>query len=212
MHPQAPGALCGGENGYGGGRGVPQPCRVGLSRHRVRRQPAQERPLTAAGGTVSVDTMRAEVATRALDAGARLVNDVSGGLADPAMLPLMARADMSYVAMHWRGHAAGMQPNAVYVDVVDELRPRIEAASEAVIRPGRPIIYPGLGFAKESGHNWELLGRLGDIVALGRPVLVGASRKPCGSPVEGSHEGDGEQPAEVAQTYSVAASSNQSAR
>ncbi|MFD7051324.1 dihydropteroate synthase [Streptomyces mirabilis] len=101
----------------------------GLSRHRVRRQPAQERLLTAAGGTVSVDTMRAEVATRALDAGARLVNDVSGGLADPAMLPLMARADMSYVAMHWRGHAAGMQPNAVYVDVVDELRPRIEAAS-----------------------------------------------------------------------------------
>ncbi|MFE2970091.1 dihydropteroate synthase [Streptomyces sp. NPDC059340] len=139
------------------------------------------RQLTATGGTVGVDTMRAEVAARALDAGARLVNDVSGGLADPAMLPLMARADMPYVAMHWRGHAAGMQANAVYddviTDVVDELRLRIEAALEAGIRPGRLIIDPGLGFAKESGHNWELLGRLGDVVALGRPVLVGASRK-----------------------------------
>jgi dihydropteroate synthase len=97
------------------------------------------------------------------------------------MLPLMARADRPYVAMHWRGHAAGMQTNAVYddvvTDVVGELRLRIDAASEAGIRPGRLIIDPGLGFAKESGHNGELLGRLGDIVALGRPVLVGASRK-----------------------------------
>lgn len=96
------------------------------------------------------------------------------------MLPLMARADMPYVAMHWRGHAVGMQANAVHddvvTDVVDELRLRIDVASEAGIRPGRLIIDPGLGFAKESGHNWELLGRLGDIVALGRPVLVGASR------------------------------------
>jgi hypothetical protein len=97
------------------------------------------------------------------------------------MLPLMARADMPYVAMHWRGHAADMQANAVHddvvTDVVDEPRLRIEAASQAGIRPGRLIIDPGLGFAMESGHNGELLGRLGDIVALGRPVLVGASRK-----------------------------------
>ncbi len=122
------------------------------------------RQLTAAGGTVSVDPVRAEVATRVLDAGARLVNDV-WGLADPAMLPLMARAEPpSLRAMHSRGHAAGVQTNAVYddvvTDVVGELRLRIEAASEAGIRPGRLIIDPGLGFATESGHNGELLGRL----------------------------------------------------
>ena len=147
----------------------------------LRRVLSVVRQLTAAGGIVSVDTMRAEVAARALDAGARLINDVSGGLADPAMLPLMARADTPYVAMHWRGHAAGMQANAVYddvvTDVVDELRLRIEAALDAGIRPDCLIIDPGLGFAKESEHNWELLGRLGDVAALGHPLLVGASRK-----------------------------------
>ena len=147
----------------------------------LRRVLSVVRRLAAAGGIVSVDTMRAEVAARALDAGARLINDVSGGLADPAMLPLMARADMPYVAMHWRGHAVGMQANAVYADVVTdvvgELRLRIEAALEAGIRPGCLIIDPGLGFAKEPEHNWELLGRLGDVAALGQPVLVGASRK-----------------------------------
>ncbi|MEV6053632.1 dihydropteroate synthase [Streptomyces sp. NPDC052107] len=139
------------------------------------------RELAAAGATVSVDTMRAEVAARALDAGARMVNDVSGGLADPAMLPLMARADAPYVLMHWRGHSAGMQANARYddvvTDVVDELRLRIDAAVEAGVPPGRLIVDPGLGFAKTAGHNWELLARLGEVRALGRPVLVGASRK-----------------------------------
>jgi dihydropteroate synthase len=139
------------------------------------------RELAAAAAIVSVDTMRAEVAARALDAGARLVNDVSGGLADPAMLPLMARAATPYVAMHWRGHSAGMQANARYGDVVtdvlDELRLRIDAALRAGIRPDRLIIDPGLGFAKSPEHNWHLLGRLADVRALGHPVLVGASRK-----------------------------------
>ena len=139
------------------------------------------RELVAAGGVVSVDTMRAEVAARALDAGARLINDVSGGLADPAMLPLMARTGMPFVLMHWRGHAAGMQANAVYGDVVadvlGELRLRVEAALRAGIRPGRLIVDPGLGFAKQPDHNWELLARLAEVRALGHPVLVGASRK-----------------------------------
>ncbi|PTM96894.1 dihydropteroate synthase [Streptomyces sp. VMFN-G11Ma] len=139
------------------------------------------RELVAAGTVVSVDTMRAEVAARALDAGARLINDVSGGLADPAMLPLMARAGTPYVLMHWRGHAAAMQANAVYgdvvTDVVDELRLRVEAALHAGIAPCDLILDPGLGFAKEAEHNWELLGRLGEVAALGHPVLVGASRK-----------------------------------
>ncbi|PZT71305.1 dihydropteroate synthase [Streptomyces sp. SW4] len=139
------------------------------------------RELSAAGAVVSVDTMRAEVAARAMEAGARLVNDVSGGLADPAMLPLMARAGLPYVLMHWRGHSAGMQANAVYDDVVtevlDELRLRIDTALESGIRPDRLVVDPGLGFAKKPDHNWELLGRLGDVMALGHPVLVGASRK-----------------------------------
>ncbi|GGY15469.1 dihydropteroate synthase [Streptomyces anandii JCM 4720] len=156
----------------------------------ARRPPADEelrrvlpvvRELAAAGAVVSVDTMRAGVAARALDAGARLINDVSGGLADPAMLPLMARAATPYVVMHWRGHSAGMEANARYGDVVadvlGELRLRIEAALEAGIAPGSLIVDPGLGFAKEPEHNWRLLARLGEIRALGHPVLVGASRK-----------------------------------
>jgi dihydropteroate synthase len=137
--------------------------------------------LAAAGATVSVDTMRAEVAARAMEAGAALVNDVSGGLADPAMLPLMARAGKPYVLMHWRGHSAGMQANAVYddvvTDVVDELRARVDAALRAGVPADCLVIDPGLGFAKHAEHNWRLLGRLREVVALGRPVLVGAARK-----------------------------------
>ncbi len=139
------------------------------------------RELAAAGAPVSVDTMRAEVAARAIEAGAMLVNDVSGGLADPAMLPLMAQAGTPYVVMHWRGHSAGMQANALYddvvADVVDELRLRVEAALHAGISPDCLILDPGLGFAKHADHNWQLLGRLREVVALGHPVLVGAARK-----------------------------------
>ncbi|WMD05519.1 dihydropteroate synthase [Streptomyces sp. FXY-T5] len=137
--------------------------------------------LAAAGAAVSVDTMRAEVAARAMEAGAALVNDVSGGLADPAMLPLMARAGKPYVLMHWRGHSAGMQANAVYddvvTDVVDELRARVDAALRAGVPADCLVVDPGLGFAKHAEHNWRLLGRLREVVALGRPVLVGAARK-----------------------------------
>lgn len=139
------------------------------------------RELAATGVPVSVDTMRAEVAARALDAGACLVNDVSGGLADPAMLPLVARADTPYVLMHWRGHSAGMQADAVYDDVVtevvDALRLRVEAALAAGVARDCLVLDPGLGFAKEPEHNWQLLGRLQEVVGLGHPVLVGAARK-----------------------------------
>ncbi|MCZ9351201.1 dihydropteroate synthase [Streptomyces mutabilis] len=139
------------------------------------------RELAATGVAVSVDTMRAEVAARAIEAGAALVNDVSGGLADPAMLPLVAQAGTPYVVMHWRGHSDGMQTRAVYGDVVtevaDALRLRVDAALHAGIPPDRLILDPGLGFAKDADHNWQLLARLREIVALGRPVLVGAARK-----------------------------------
>ncbi|HKE51651.1 MAG TPA: dihydropteroate synthase [Actinomycetes bacterium] len=139
------------------------------------------RELAAAGAYVSVDTMRAEVAAAALDAGARMVNDVSGGLADPAMIPLMARTGRPYVIMHWRGHSATMQDRARYVDVVaevcDELGQRYQAAAEGGVAPESIILDPGLGFAKLPRHNWALLANLDRIASIGRRILVGASRK-----------------------------------
>jgi dihydropteroate synthase len=137
--------------------------------------------LAAAGARVSVDTMRAEVAAAATDAGAVLVNDVSGGLADPAILTVVAGSGAAYVAMHWRAHSTEMQSRATYDDVVgevrDELAGRIEAALAAGIAADRLAIDPGLGFAKTADHNWQLLRCLGELDALGLPVLVGSSRK-----------------------------------
>jgi dihydropteroate synthase len=136
--------------------------------------------LADAGAAISVDTMRAEVAAAALEAGAVLVNDVSGGLADPDVLTVVADAGSAYVAMHWRGHADVMQQRASYVDVVtevrDELSRRVDAAVAAGIAVDRIAVDPGLGFAKSAEHNWDLLARLRE-VDLGLPVLVGSSRK-----------------------------------
>jgi dihydropteroate synthase len=130
---------------------------------------------------VSVDTMRSEVAAAALDAGAALVNDVSGGLADPDMAALVAERGVPFVAMHWRGHSADMQSRAVYDDVVDdvrrELEGRVEALVAAGVAPDRLVLDPGFGFAKTAEHNWELLRRLDELHALGHPLLVGTSRK-----------------------------------
>ncbi|MFV0463374.1 MAG: dihydropteroate synthase [Nostocoides sp.] len=137
--------------------------------------------LSAAGAIVSIDTMRAGVAAAALTAGASLVNDVSGGLSDPAMIPLVAAAKVDYVCMHWRGHSADMQSRAVYDDVVaevrDELTARVEALCAGGIDRARIILDPGLGFAKTAEHNWAVLRHLDAITALGQRVLVGASRK-----------------------------------
>jgi dihydropteroate synthase len=139
------------------------------------------RELSAAGAVVSIDTMRAEVAAAALDAGAALVNDVSGGLADTDMFPLVARRQVPYVCMHWRGHAREMQSRAGYGDVVAEvvaeLRVQVAAALEAGIAEDRLIPDPGFGFAKTGEHNWQLLTRLGELDALRLPLLVGVSRK-----------------------------------
>jgi len=130
---------------------------------------------------VSVDTMRAEVAAAALDAGASLVNDVSGGLADPEMAALVAERAVPYIAMHWRGHSRDMQARAQYddvvADVVRELAERVEVLTAAGVRPDAVLLDPGLGFAKNAGHNWELLRRLDEVVALGHRVVVGTSRK-----------------------------------
>jgi dihydropteroate synthase len=137
--------------------------------------------LASAGGLVSVDTMRPEVAQRAVRAGARLINDVSGGRAEPEMLPTVARLGTPYVCMHWRGHAADMQSRASYTDlageVTAELSEQVEAALAAGIRRERLVLDPGFGFAKTGEHNWELLNRLDELDALGLPILYGLSRK-----------------------------------
>ncbi|WP_327068321.1 dihydropteroate synthase [Kitasatospora sp. NBC_01302] len=139
------------------------------------------RQLAAAGVLVSVDTMRAVVAEQALAAGAVLVNDVSGGLADPAMAAVVAEHGAPFVVMHWRGQSADMDRLAVYgdvvADVVAELTVRIEALLAAGVKEEQLILDPGLGFAKTSEHNWSLLAGLDALTALGRPVLVAASRK-----------------------------------
>jgi dihydropteroate synthase len=139
------------------------------------------RALADAGATVSIDTMRAEVVEEALGQGARMVNDVSGGLADPRMLDVAARADVPFVVMHWRGHSVDMQRRAEYADVVaevvEELRGRIGAALSAGVKPEHVVVDPGLGFAKTGEHNWQLLSRLDEVLALEHPVLVAASRK-----------------------------------
>jgi dihydropteroate synthase len=140
--------------------------------------------LVRAGVPVSVDTMRAPVAEFALAAGAALVNDVSGGLADPQMPRLVAAAGASYVVMHWRGHSREMYARAEYADVVgevrDELARRIDAVVAAGVEPAHIVIDPGLGFGKRPEHNWPLLARVADLALLGGkrfPVLLGASRK-----------------------------------
>ncbi|MCW2614786.1 MAG: Dihydropteroate synthase [Frankiales bacterium] len=137
--------------------------------------------LVAVGAVVSIDTMRASVARTCVEAGAQLVNDVSGGLADPEMLPTVAALVVPYVAMHWRGHSIDMQQRADYVDVVAEvtaeLLERRDAALAAGIDPGRLLLDPGIGFAKQGPHSWSLLRGLPQLAALGHPLLVGASRK-----------------------------------
>ena len=137
--------------------------------------------LAAEGALVSVDTMRAGVARLALDAGAVMINDVSGGQADPDMLPLVAERRTPYICMHWRGHSITMQNKASYDDVVAEviaeLGMRLEAMREAGIELNRVALDPGLGFAKNADHNWEILRRLREFAVLGRPLLIGASRK-----------------------------------
>ncbi|MFI2352272.1 dihydropteroate synthase [Streptomyces sp. NPDC019443] len=139
------------------------------------------RGLAAEGVTVSVDTMRASVAEKAVAAGAVLVNDVSGGLADPRMVPAVAATGVPFVVMHWRGFSHDMNSRAVYTDVVAEvvaeLRDRMDAVIAGGIAPERLVIDPGLGFAKQAEHDLALVAHLAELRALGRPVLVAASRK-----------------------------------
>ncbi|NUR38559.1 MAG: dihydropteroate synthase [Streptomyces sp.] len=139
------------------------------------------RGLASEGVTVSVDTMRASVAAQSLAAGAALVNDVSGGLADPAMIPVVAEAGAPFVVMHWRGFLEGGNVRGVYADVVteviDELHARVEAVLAGGVSPERIVVDPGLGFSKDAEHDLVLLAHLDRLLALGHPLLVAASRK-----------------------------------
>ena len=137
--------------------------------------------LADAGKPISIDTMRASTARAAVIAGASIINDVSGGLADAAMLDTAAELNVPYIAMHWRGHSKEMNDLAVYTNVVEEviaeLSLRIQAALSAGVSKSNLIIDPGIGFAKEAADNWAIIEEIERFVVLGYPVLVGASRK-----------------------------------
>ena len=137
--------------------------------------------LAATGTVVSIDTMRPRVAAEAVASGARLINDVSGGQADPDMLPLVAGLGLPYVCMHWRGHSTDMQNRATYgdvvADVIAELGRQVDSVLEAGITKDQLIIDPGFGYAKTGEHNWQLLQRIDELAALELPVLAGVSRK-----------------------------------
>jgi len=159
--------------------------RPGAQRPSVQEELRRVLPVVEAlahdGVVVSVDTMRAEVAGQALRAGATIVNDVSGGLADDGMVGLVARSGAPFVAMHWRGHSTDMQSRAVYDDVVTdvcaELAQRARVLVAAGVAADRIVLDPGFGFAKLAHHNWLLLRHLDRVLDLGHPVLVGTSRK-----------------------------------
>ena len=137
--------------------------------------------LAKQGARISIDTMRASIAEAAIKAGASIINDVSGGLADPLMLQTAARLQVPYIAMHWRGQSKDMNSKAIYNnvvnDVISELQERITAAQDAGIKANNLILDPGLGFAKDAEHNWAIIESIDKFVGLGYPVLVGASRK-----------------------------------
>lgn len=133
------------------------------------------------GIRTSVDTLNAQTAERAVAAGVDIINDVSGGLADPGMAAVVARAGVPYIAMHWRAHAGTMDALATYDDVVAtvvaELSARVSALEAAGVRREQIILDPGLGFSKDAEQNWRVFARLDAFAPLGLPVMVGASRK-----------------------------------
>lgn len=137
--------------------------------------------LVERGVAVSIDTMNAATALAAAEVGAQLINDVSGGLADPAMADAVISTGLDYVVMHWRGQSDTMQSRANYVNTAEDVRrelfTRVTELVEQGVDPGKLIVDPGLGFAKNARQNWQLLAHLGEFQELGFPVLIGASRK-----------------------------------
>jgi dihydropteroate synthase len=164
----------------GGESTRPGAARVDPSEEQARVIPVI-RGLVAAGVPVSVDTMNSSTALAAAEAGASVINDVSGGLADPEMYRTVAQTKLLYIAMHWRGHSTTMDDLATYDDVVVDVRNELKARLAEMlvwgIAPDQVVLDPGLGFAKRAEHNWELLARLDELATLGHPLLIGASRK-----------------------------------
>jgi dihydropteroate synthase len=159
--------------------------RPGADRVSAEEEQARVLPVIAElskhGAKISIDTMRADTAEKAVQAGAAIINDVSGGLSDPAMFAAVKKLGVPYILMHWRGQSKEMNSRAVYKDVVNdvisEINAQIEAALDAGINKSQIIIDPGLGFAKDAEHNWEILRNLKQFTSMGYPVLIGASRK-----------------------------------
>ena len=137
--------------------------------------------LSKEGVPLSIDTMRASTAKLAVEAGATIVNDVSGGAADPDMFSTVAALGCKYTMMHWRGHSKEMNSKAVYNDVVQEVIEEVTIQLDKALAAGvlreNIILDPGIGFAKDPEHNWEILNRIDEFIALGYPVLIGHSRK-----------------------------------
>jgi dihydropteroate synthase len=159
--------------------------RPGADRISAEEEQARVMPVIAElskrGARISIDTMRADTAEKAVQAGASIVNDVSGGLSDPAMFATVKKLGVPYILMHWRGESKEMNSRAIYTDVVhdviSEINSQIDAALDAGINKSQIIIDPGLGFAKDAEHNWEILRNLKQFTSMGYPVLIGASRK-----------------------------------
>ena len=137
--------------------------------------------LSAENTVISIDTMRAATAQLAVEAGATIVNDVSGGAADPEMFATVAALGCKYTLMHWRGHSKDMDSKAIYGDVVQEVIEEVTISLQKALAAGiareNIILDPGLGFAKNPEHNWEILNRIDELVAMGYPILIGHSRK-----------------------------------
>lgn len=167
--------------------------------------------LVARGIPVSIDTMSAATAEAAVEAGVTIINDVSGGLADKGMRRVAAESALDFIAMHWRGPSAHMDQLAQYTDVVrtvrEELKHRIAELIVAGVKPRRIIIDPGLGFAKNAQHNWQLLGRLDELTGLGHRVLIGASRKRFLAPLLPDHADTSERDQPTAVISALAAES-----
>jgi dihydropteroate synthase len=159
--------------------------RPGADRVSAEEEQARVLPVIAElskhGVKISIDTMRADTAEKAVQAGAAIINDVSGGLSDPAMFATVKKLGVPYILMHWRGQSKEMNSRAIYKDVVNdvisEINSQIDAALDAGINKSQIIIDPGLGFAKDAEHNWEILRNLKQFTSMGYPVLIGASRK-----------------------------------
>lgn len=154
--------------------------RVAVEEEQLRVLPVIQ-TLVRSGAVVSCDTMNAATAILAVEHGATYINDVSGGLADFFMPKVVAESGAKYIASHWRGHSVDMDNQAIYkdapTDITRELSERVEALRAEGVKPENLILDPGLGFAKNEQHNWQMLGRLDELQALGYPLLIGASRK-----------------------------------